>query len=274
MFLADFHIHSSCSDDACNTMAEMAEAERNMGINCICFTDHCDLEDCKTGEFDPCYFDNWGSMQTQYAEAAEANPAMDIRLGVELGAVNHRPEEAAAVAATKGLDFIIASIHQNRGCEDFYYLDYKSEEHCNQLINDYLLEYLEIADLDVFDVLGHIGYARRYMVRAGFKGAITLRRHGDILEELFKKLIQNGKGVELNCSGYRNPKLGEAFPVPPVLKLYKDLGGEIVTVGSDAHRTRDAGTYIRKGLHFLRRMGYNYVTVFKDRKPEFVKIKD
>ena len=106
----------------------------------------------------------------------------------------------------------------------------------------YIEEHFELAELGFFDVLGHLGYTKRYMKRRGFD--IGLEGHEDRLRELFRLLIQNGKGIELNTSGLRDTT-GSTFPEKHVLKLYREAGGEIITVGSDSHRTEDVGAMKR-----------------------------
>ena len=272
MLLTDFHIHSICSPDGYHTISEMAGAERDAGMRCICFTDHCDLDNSRTGEYNPGYLGKWDEINAQYKAAVAAYPDMDIRLGFELGAANHNPEQAKIVAALPGLDFIIGSLHNLKGIADFYYLQYESIEHCQRLQEEYLDECLEIAALDCIDVLGHLGYARRYMLRMGLDAPVTMAQHGDKLDTIFKKLIENGRGVEVNCSGFRTPQITDAFPSRELLRRYRELGGEIVTVGSDAHKLSQAGENIPAGLQSLHDAGFRYFTIFKDRKPEFIPI--
>ncbi|MPN15026.1 hypothetical protein SDC9_162355 [bioreactor metagenome] len=89
---------------------------------------------------------------------------------------------------------------------------------------------------------------------------------------MFKILREKGRGIELNTSGMRQ-KLGEPMPPVSLLKLYRDCGGEIVTVGSDAHRSCDVGKGIPQGYDMLKEAGFSYVTIYKQRKPEFIRLK-
>lgn len=272
MFLTDFHLHSSCSPDGHYSMLDMAQAESDQGIQTICFTDHCDLEDGYTGLYHSEHFAYFTEAKNQYAAAKQQYPHMDIRLGMELGAANHFPQEAIALSGNTDLDFIIASIHNLRGKPDFYYMEYPSEAYCESILMEYLNEYIELAALDCFDVLGHIGYTRRYMQRAGKHAKLTMQQHGDLLDTLFQTVIANGKGIELNCSGFRQGGIGDGIPDLPLLKRYRQLHGEIITIGSDAHTTKDAGTGVAQGMSLLQEAGFSYVTIFKNRIPEFVKI--
>ena len=92
------------------------------------------------------------------------------------------------------------------------------------------------------------------------------------MEATLKNLIAGGRGIEINCSGYRTKRILSPVPGVDILRLYKQLGGEIITVGSDAHRTNQAGKGLAEGLDTLRELGYKYYTVFEKRKPEFIKL--
>ena len=136
----------------------------------------------------------------------------------------------------------------------------------------YLDELYEIAGMDCFDVMGHIGYTQRYMTRQGFPLRYTPDEYGEQLRAILRRLIENGRGIEVNCSGLRPGDIGETFPNREILTLYRELGGEIITVGSDGHRTAHASLGIADGYQLLSALGFRYVTTFSRRKPEFVRL--
>ncbi|MGE4352806.1 MAG: histidinol-phosphatase HisJ family protein [Oscillospiraceae bacterium] len=271
--LTDFHIHSTCSTDAYDTMKAMAAAAFARGISLMCFTDHVDLDNYQTGETDMSCFDVWNDIQSQHAEAAAAAPkGLEIRRGIELGEANHDLSRAERIAATEGLDFVIGSLHNLRDTPDFSGLRYISMADCRDYLDRYVTELLELADISCYDVMAHIGYTRRYMLRDGFDLALDTQNYGDALSEILRRLIGSGKGIEINCSGLRSTGLHDTIPGYSVLKRYRELGGEIITVGSDAHCTADAGVGIARGFEILHELGFPYVTVFRNRKPEFIKL--
>ncbi|MCD7792391.1 MAG: histidinol-phosphatase HisJ family protein [Oscillospiraceae bacterium] len=271
MFLADYHVHSDISLDSDASMYEMALAEAAAGMQQMCFTNHMDMVDWV--DFLPVPVMPTAAYETvrryEYMRARHGEP-LDIRLGVELGEAIFNPQMAAEAAQSPGLDFVMGSLHVLPQEGDFYYIDYKSREHCEALYDEYMDKLIEIAKMDFFDVMAHVGYCRRDMSRRGFDVKLTLERWGDKVEQLFKILIANGRGIEINCSGIRDGL--EAFPDESILRLYKSLGGEIITVGSDAHRPEDAGKCVREGYELAKRCGFKYVTTFRRRKPEFVAI--
>lgn len=104
--------------------------------------------------------------------------------------------------------------------------------------------------------MAHIGYTWRYMTKAGFDVAVDLRHYGDEIETLLRMLVINGKGIEINCSGLRNTLLNEPIPSVSIIGLFRELEGEIITVGSEAHRTADASDFIEEGYAILRQAGF------------------
>jgi histidinol-phosphatase (PHP family) len=273
LFLADYHLHTYISHDGHETMEDMTQAAKRAGMSEICFTDHCDMADWHTFS----RTDGDRDVPRQVIEdrdrlVREAEPGIEVRCGIELGEAHLYPELAAELSKTPGLDFIIGSLHMLREEGDFYVIDYTSQEQCDRLIDEYFDQCAELAKLDFFDVFGHIGYFRRYMSRAGFDARLDLSRWGDKITLLLKTLIANGRGIEVNTSGIREG-LG-TFPAEPIVSLYRRLGGEIVTVGSDAHYAENAGQDVIEGYRLLSRLGFQYVTVFRNRRPEFIKIQE
>lgn len=270
MILADFHVHTECSPDASGCILEAALAAVEKGVSILCTTDHVDIDDYKTGKLQSNCFSNREEMQRQYLEAkAKVEGRLDLRLGIEFGEANHASEELIRDVTSTKLDFIIGSLHNVRENPDFFCINYESKLHCEKLVEKYIEEHFELVRLGCFDVLGHLGYTKRYMKRQGFD--IGLDGFEASLEELFKLLRDRGKGIELNTSGLRD-RTGSTFPELKFLKLYRELGGEIITTGSDSHRPSDIGSNIKDGLELLREAGFKYFTVFKDRKPEFIKL--
>jgi histidinol-phosphatase (PHP family) len=271
MRLSDQHIHSAGSPDCDTPLPVMARAAREIGVEHLCFTDHIDIDDCLTGGLNAECPGSWSRVREGYLAALPDVPAgVELCLGMELGEANHCPELALKLAAEPELDLVLGSLHNLRNTPDFYYLRYESEAQCEALNRRYLEELLELSALPCFDVMAHIGYTRRYMRRAGFEAALDRERFGDLLEALLRNLIEKGKGIEVNCSGLREG--AGTFPGLPVLRLYRELGGEIITVGSDAHSPSTAGTGIAQGFELLREAGFRHVALFRRRKPEFQSI--
>ncbi len=277
MFLADYHVHSSCSFDASDRMAAMAKAELKAGVSEICFTDHADIGDSQTMQIGPERFQLPRSQVRQFIEAMEKAPeGIDIKLGLELGEGNHDPARAKRIYAMPEYDFILGSLHNLRGEQDFYFIKYQSEEHCHELYDRYMDELIELAGVGCFDCMAHIGYCLRYMRKQGFDARLGMDRYGAKIDLLLRALIENGKGIELNVAdlvpGGREDALLLPVPGVDILRRYRELGGDIITVGSDAHNVKAAGCGLREGYELLAGIGFKYVAVYKRHKPEFKRI--
>jgi histidinol-phosphatase (PHP family) len=271
MILTDFHVHSDVSADCSATMREMVEAEARQGVGILCFTNHSDIRDWRTLGYQPrCREIVPESRQKLAALRAEGALPAEVLLGVELAEGQFRPEVAAEIAADEALDFVLGSLHILPETGDFCWQHYTDAAQCDRYFDRYLDELQKVAALDCFDVMAHIGYCRRYMWRAGVDAALTLDKYGDRVRFLLRTLIDKGKGIEINCSGLRDGC--GPFPSAEILRLYRDLGGELVTVGSDAHSPKTAAACLQEGHALLRECGFDYVTVFRRRKPEFIRL--
>ena len=252
-------------------MRVMAEAARDHGMNMVCFTDHVDMDNAGTGEVEPYWPDCRDGMLRAWRDiCAHPVEGIEVRFGMELGEPHHCPDVAREAAAQPELDLVLGSLHNLRHTVDFYIYPYSSEEECDMLNRAYLAELLEMTEYDCFDVMAHVGYTHRYMHRRGFAAQVTPQLYREELTALFRALIEQGRGIEINASGIRQGIT--PFPNAECLALYRELGGEIISVGSDAHTAPDAGVGIQPARELLRTLGFRYVTEYKKRKPYFVKL--
>ena len=272
MRYADQHMHCTCSPDAAGSLADMAAAAARAGLRHITFTDHLDMAEESSGRTAAAPLARRAGAFCRRREEYKhlAVPGLEISLGIELGEIAQNPEEARAAAAADGLDLVIGSVHNLPDLPDFYFYPYADEAECRRLNHLYLQELCRTAELDAFDVMGHIGYTSRYMSRRGFRERITLEEYGDELRTLFETLIRRGKGIECNASGFRS--VGAPFPDRPLLKLYRALGGEIITVGGDCHDPGPVGRYIPETYALLADCGFRAVCEFRRRQPTFVSL--
>lgn len=267
MFLGDTHSHSLCSPDGHFTVLEMARAARAAGLTHLCLTDHCDLI---TLQGEPSFTYDWTPYNAAIAEArADLPQGLELAQGLELGEAYENPAAARAILAhAPQLDFVIGSVHNYRamkGKTDFYFAHYPDVDSCLQTLDDYLgsLEAL-VALPDCYDTLGHVVYPLRYMT-AHQDPRITLLsgENLDRLTELLRANAQNGKAMEVNT--WRGRSVAEW---EPYLRLYKSLGGEFVTVGSDAHTTEHLAKGVRDAYALIAACGFDSVTVYRGRKAE------
>ncbi len=263
-YLADLHTHSDRSPDASASMKDMAAAAVRAGLQELCFTDHVEpLVWGRTGLRGPY---DWESWQSEFA-AAQAAWGDQIRLclGVELGDAVWAPEHCQRLlGSAPPLDFIIGSIHMLSpalGGADLYSFDPKDEAEARAGLADYLQQVRALAELGGFDVLGHLTLPLRYLNEGrghdwsfdGFEAEI---------EEIFRILIHSGRGIELNTNRGNMPLPDEKW-----LRMYRSAGGEIITLGTDAHGPQHVGRAIGRGQELLRQCGFTRFCTFQSRQP-------
>lgn len=264
MYLMDYHTHTHLSPDADFPLAEMARAAVATGLAELCVTDHYDTLTGDGQRGAPC---DWAPARAQFLAAREEfRGRLTLRLGIEFG--SGHLDGAALQTAPEELDFVIGSLHNRSpalGGQDFYYGPYDSPQVCAETLDDYFTSMEALAPLPVYDVLGHVIYPLRYMARDG--QASSLEPYWARIRAILKTTVQAGRGIEVNT--YNGRTLGEW---KPVLALYREVGGEIVTTGSDAHVPGSVCRGIREACGLLRDAGFRYVASYEGRKPTFIKL--
>ncbi len=260
--LVNYHCHSTLSEDARDTMPDMARAAQAAGLDILCFTDHCDLLSLEGQLQDVC---DWAAADAAFAEAAAAAPGLELRLGIELGCPTQHPALAARMLDHPGLDFVIGSVHNRRAGPDYYLGNYADEAACRRELDAYLEQLLEVARSPFYDVLGHLDYPVRYMRRDGTD--IDLPPTHPLVGEIFRAVIDSGRGIECNTSGYRN---GGRYTMPSraLLAAYRDAGGTRLTIGTDAHGVEQVDLGLRESMTMLRELGFRELTIYRRRQPE------
>lgn len=263
MYLTDCHTHSHLSPDGFVPLADMARAALEAGLSELCITDHCDL---LTGHGQPVDGYPWAPAVAQFRETApQFEGRLTLRLGLEFGSGHLNPALSEKILSLPELDFVIGSVHNlspQAGGTDFYYLDYQTRADCDAALDNYFDSLAELAETDYYDVLGHIIYPLRYMHGLG-----SMDPYYDRIREIMRIAAQKGRGIEVNT--YRGRTLSEWRPV---LEYWREAGGEIVTVGSDAHRPEHVGLGVREAYRLLRDVGFRYVAVYEKRKSNLIPI--
>ncbi|MDR1674658.1 MAG: histidinol-phosphatase HisJ family protein [Oscillospiraceae bacterium] len=269
--MIDCHTHTRNSpdapQDAGNNPAALCKKAIAMGIKVLAITEHCDLGDAetyKTLNIEKFMQENTAVKKTYGGISADG---FTFVAGIELGQITQEPERAEEIAADPRLDFILASVHALPGRQDFYWIDY-SKENISELLQAYFEEILKLCSTGTFDVLAHLTYCLRYIeIRHGI--LVDISQYDGIIEEIFKSLIRRGKGLEINTSGLWakfGEKYGKTLPEYRHIKLYKDLGGEIISVGSDSHCITDLGKGIPEGIELAKKAGFKYLAYYQKRK--------
>ena len=269
MYLADYHTHSATSPDGRLTVSQLAEAAVRAGLDEICVTDHVDT--VLWGSHQPRDSFDWSRLLRELPEAREKYAGrLTIRLGAELGEAPMgfaRAEKLLSQAPA--LDFVIGSVHmagEKYQHFDLYYIEKNSETYYHSVIDSYLEDVLRLARWGRFSVLGHLTLPLRYL-NENLGEHVTFDGHYDQCREIFRTLIENGCGIECNTNRGHTP-----LPAASLLRLYRQQGGEIITLGSDAHSAEYVGCCIRERQDLLRECGFRYFCTFEGGKPTFRKL--
>jgi len=252
-------------------MEAVAKSAIAKGLDGICFTDHLDLFEAKeVGKKCMHGYDAWKKGYEEIRQVRDLlGNSLEILHGMEIAEIPMDTERAEKFIASPDIDFVLGSIHMVKGYVDFYWMKFPDLAFCKSITEVYLNENIQLAKLGLVDSIAHIGYSERYMTRQGF--FINLMDYEEQLRQLFSIMIQTGQGLEVNTSGLRQG-IGCTFPNLSVLKLYKALGGEIITIGSDSHNAQDVGSHIQKVEKLLKELGFRYFTVFRQRKSCFIEL--
>jgi len=255
--ISDSHTHSAFSFDGHDSVAEMCRIGVKNGVSAFSVTDHCDIDGILDGFYPP-YRPESG--KAAVLEAREHfRGKIEIAWGVELGQPHLRREESLRILKEHRYDFVIGSVHNLEKVPDFAFLHYADmpQTLIDSLFRRNLEELSAVAAFPGVSTLAHVTYPRRYARLYGREIAIK-----DFTEEfraLFRIMTEKGVALELNSKMLRE---GQAEPDPSsdVLTLYRECGGELVTVGSDAHFARDIGGSVEDAYELLRTVGFRYVS--------------
>lgn len=263
MITADFHAHTSFSTDSSEPLERAAESALLRGLKILCVTEHMDF-DYPTGEFQ---LDTAAYRAELFRVKELYKGRLELLFGVELGLMDYLAQRLREYVGEWGFDFVIGSSHLIDG-EDPYYPPYFEQLGDKNGILRYFESILaNIKAFDDYDVYGHLDYAVRYSSAKNYSPS----DYHEITDEILKLLISKGKGIELNTAGIKYG-LGWAHPHPQLLKRYRELGGEIITIGSDGHCAEHYAYAFEQAAQILKDAGFKYYTLFRKRKAEFVKL--
>jgi len=263
----DCHVHSTFSTDSNLDAVTACEAAIKAGLEGIAFTDHIDFD--FPGYSNDFMFDFDDYQKFMNNLKLRYNSKLKVLKGVEVGIQPHVIEDSLNLISKHELDYILASVHVI-DAQDLYKAEFYSNKSKKQVFSRYLEEVLNmINNYTCFDVVGHLDY----IIRCCDYEDRTFRYsdYSDIFDEIFKKLIADGKGFEINTGSYRDK--GDGRPVPQydieTLKRYRQLGGEIICLGSDSHRPEHIGFKFDYFSEMLSQAGFRYTAHFENRKAVF-----
>lgn len=256
----DLHMHSRVSFDGRDTAYNMAQAAVKAGLTHICFTDHMDYDPIKP---DPHLAFDITIYNKEYDDLQI--PDLTILKGFEFGMLADNQEQFRADIARREWDFVLGSVHFVDGL-DVYFEPFWAGRTPEQTILRGMEETLRcVQNQDDFDVLAHLTYLAKTHANP-VKQPILYKNYREVVDEILKVLVDKGKGLEVNTSGV--DACGAMLPDEEYLRRFKELGGQIVTVGSDAHDARRVGQYCQEAARKVQEI-FGYVCTFAGRKPVF-----
>ena len=280
---ADYHLHSSFSGDSDTPMEEMIIKGIELGLTRMCFTEHHDFDypvtvpESNAGETSDAdvvtegmfelnpdsYLYDFLKLKEKYADQ------INLYFGVELGMQPHLSKQNSAFAKAHDYDFIIASSHLCHGADPYYpsFYEGRTQEEAYREYFESILENLK--SYSNFDVYGHLDYVVRYGPKKD--EGYSYEAYRDVFDRILNRLISMEKGIEINTAGLAKG-MRDANPCIGVIRRYRELGGEVITVGSDAHVPGQIAYAFDKAADILKDCGFKYYTTFEKRSPSFHKL--
>jgi histidinol-phosphatase (PHP family) len=262
----DLHVHSTCSVDGMSSIVEYARRARDQGLAEVGFCEHVDLD-----PRDPGYdFLNLARYDRGMAMARTAVPGVQLRQGVEITYQAGLEGALRAWLADHPWDYVVASVHLVDYADGWAIISepaamgaYFAGHSERQAYTPYFEELLRAVRSGLGDVLGHLDLVKRYGVTR--YGPFAPPAFEEEIRAVLRAAVAAGVGLEINTSGLRQSP-GEPYPALAVLRWYRDLGGEVLTVGSDAHRAADLGAGIAGALDLARQAGFRAISTFEGRR--------
>lgn len=267
--IIDCHNHSNFSSDAVDSVNDMCLRAVELNMKAFAITDHCDFD----GSNLPHCIEKISSSVKATEDFRNSHPSnTEILTGVELGEASDFPDDAKTILELCDYDVVIGSYHNSASGEDFYYVDAKSlsDKEISDLLTAYFNKIYETAKVSGINVLAHITYPLRYIV-GNHKRKVDINDYNEIITLILKTIIERGVSLEVNTSGLRQ-QIAETLPNADILKMYRNLGGELISLGSDSHNTKDLGKGIKETVSLLKSLGFTHITYYKKRKPVQVSI--
>lgn len=268
--LVDLHVHSACSADGASSIDDYARQAAALGLKELGFCEHADFDprDRDYGYLDlPIY-------SQQIANARSLEQGIGLRQGVEISYQARYEDEIGTWLAAEAWDFVVLSVHLVDYDDGWAIISepqttgaYLAAHSPRQAYVPYFEELLRAARSDLGDVLGHLDLIKRY--GSVHNGPFDPLEFEDEIRAVLQAAVEHSIGLEINTSGLRQAP-GEPYPSLVVLHWYRELGGEILTIGSDAHRVEDLGAGIGEAMDLAREAGFPAVATFQGRRVQWI----
>ena len=268
----DYHVHTYYSDDSVHPMEEVIKDGIRKGLTEICVTNHVDYgikidwdwgQEIEYRHGEPLANVDYPKYYEEYLQLKEKyKDQITLKLGLEFGIQMHTIPLFEKLFARYPFDFIILSVHQVED-KEFWTQDFQAGRTQQEYNERYYQELLDLTkNFHNYSVLGHMDLIVRY----DQQGVYPFEKIKPMIEQILKQVIADGKGIEVNTSHVRY-KLSDTTPSQDILKLYKELGGKIITIGSDSHKEEHLGAYIDEAKAMLKDLGFTHYCTFEQMQP-------
>ncbi|MBP3611066.1 MAG: histidinol-phosphatase HisJ family protein [Lachnospiraceae bacterium] len=268
MILPDYHVHTIYSPDSKMEPGEAVLSAISSGVSEICFTEHMDLgHHMESFNRVP----DFKRIEKSISQLREKYPEISIEKGIEVGYIRDTAEQTAEILSGQKFDFVLLSTHCVDGM-DCYLPESKRDRDKITAYKRYLeTVYDSVMDdnlTEYYDCIGHIGYIAK--CNHYEDNTFPYQLFPELFDKILSEIIKRGKGIEVNTSGIN--RAGHVLPHPSIIHRYHELGGRIITIGSDAHKPQNVGAYIEEAIDIIVKAGFQEITLFKNREPGFVTI--
>ncbi len=265
--LFDYHLHTGFSEDSDTPPEDMIKSAIQKGLASICITDHHDPDFPGEGSLffldTDAYYPRMAALQEEYRDR------IDIRIGVEIGLQPHLADYFTEYLSRYPFDFVIGSTHVVRNMDPYYPAYFQGREEQEAYLEYFQTVYDNLQAFPHVDVCGHLDYIVRYGPHKN--ACYSYRRYQEILDAILQLMVEKQIGLEVNTGGFKDG-LGTTNPIPEIIGRYLELGGERITLGSDAHTPEVIAHKFPTALSLLREWGVNYLCTFSHREPVFHRI--
>ncbi len=266
--IVDLHVHTDNSFDGNHSATFFCEKAEFKDMRVVAFTDHCEVDQFKNDrQYEKRIFQ-------AFFEVAKVHSAFRGKLlvlnGIELGQPAYDAETANDIVSRYEYDQIIGSVHNLRGKEDFYFMKDLTYDEADKLLTEYFDEIINMLEWGNFDVVAHLTYPLRYFYsQSGL--SFDLNNYKNQIDEILSLTAKKEKALEINTAGLRQP-LKKLQPEVDIIKRFRELGGKMVTAGSDAHFAEHLAADIDKAYTAALQAGFEHITFFQRRTPMMMKI--
>ena len=268
MVLSDYHVHTLYSPDSKMEPEEAILAAIASGVTEICFTEHMDLgHHMESFNRVP----DFERIEENISQLRKKYPEINIGKGIEVGYIRDTAKQTAEVLAEQNFDYVLLSTHCVDGI-DCYVPESKRDRDKITAYKRYLETlYDSVMDdnlIEHYDCISHIGYIAK--CNHYEDNTFPYQLFPELFDKILSEIIKRGKGIEVNTSGI--DRAGHVLPHPEIIRRYRELGGRIITIGSDSHKPENVGAHIKDAIDIIAKAGFTEITLFKNREPNFVKI--